>query len=175
MQVLSVDYPVVVKPGSFPVSEVNGGPSFHALLEDLQGPEFEAAVAAKFGIELSRRPIMVTVRGRCRRKDGRIHTDSETKIITALVYMNHIWTNDTGRLRLLRNKHDLEDMVAEVSPEWGTLVVFRRAHNSFHGHKPFVGERRAIQLNWVTDQAQVDHELARHRMSARLKRLIPFI
>ena len=27
----------------------------------------------------------------------------------------------------------------KVPPEWGTLLAFRRAENSFHGHKPFVG------------------------------------
>ncbi len=174
-QALSLDYPVVVKPGSYPASEVEYGPSFHALLDELQGPEFETAVEEKFGIELGGYPTMVTLRGRCQKKDGRIHTDSKSKIITALVYMNDGWKADCGRLRLLRSKDDLDDMVAEVSPEWGTLLIFRRADNSFHGHRPFVGERRSIQLNWVTDHAEVEREIARHRMSARVKRFVPFI
>ncbi|MHB8454397.1 MAG: 2OG-Fe(II) oxygenase [Acidiferrobacterales bacterium] len=172
---LSPDYPVVARPGSYPASEVAYGPSFRALLDELQGPEFETAVEEKFGIELGAYPTMVTLRGRCRKKDGRIHTDSKSKIITALVYMNEGWKSDCGRLRLLRSRHDLDDMVTEVSPEWGTLLVFRRTENSFHGHRPFVGERRSIQLNWVTDHAEVERQIARHRMSARVKRLIPFI
>ena len=117
---------------------------------------------------------MVTVRGRCQQKDGRIHTDTETKIITLLIYMNQSWDMDTGRLRLLRNADNLDDMITEVPPEWGTLLAFRRSDNSYHGHKPFVGERRTVQLNWVTDAGVVEHELARHRMSARLKQLNPF-
>lgn len=49
-------------------------------------------------------------------------------------------------------------------------MAFRRFDNSFHEHKPFEGERRVIQLTWVTDQHVVDRELARHTRSARLKK-----
>ena len=171
---LNKDFPDIAKPGSYPVSEVSFGTNFEALLEEIQGPEFQTAVEEKFGIDLTGRPTMVTVRGRCQQKDGRIHTDTETKIITVLIYMNQGWENETGRLRLLRSADDLSDMITEVPPEWGTLLAFRRSDNSYHGHKPFVGERRAIQLNWVTDVSVVEHELSRHRMSARLKRLNPF-
>ena len=93
---------------------------------------------------------MYTVRGFVREKDGSIHTDSTTKIITVLLYMNERWQEDAGRLRLLRGPDDLEDYVAEVPPYGGTLLVFRRADNSWHGHKPISGPRRAVQLNWVT-------------------------
>lgn len=171
---LNKDYPAIAKPGSYPVSEVEPGPEFNAFLRELQGPGFRAAIEEKFGIDLTGRPTMVTVRGHCQQKDGRIHTDTETKIITVLIYMNQGWENETGRLRLLRSADDLENMVAEVPPEWGTLLVFRRSDNSYHGHKPFVGERRVIQLNWVTEASVVEHELSRHRMSARLKQLNPF-
>jgi len=171
---LNADFPDITKPGSFPVSEVHCGARFEALLQEVQGPAFKAAVEEKFGVDLTDRPTMVTVRGRCQQKDGRIHTDTDTKIITVLIYMNQGWENETGRLRLLRSANDLNDMVAEVPPEWGTLLAFRRSDNSFHGHKPFVGERRAIQLNWVTDASVVEHELSRHRVSARLKQLNPF-
>lgn len=171
---LNTDFPRIAKPGSFPVSAVDYGPGFAALLDELQGPAFQAAVEQKFGIDLDGRPTLVTVRGRCQKKDGRIHTDTETKLITVLIYMNQAWGEESGRLRLLRGPDDLDDTVAEVPPEWGTLLAFRRSDNSYHGHKPFVGERRAIQLNWVTDAAVVEHELARHRMSARLKQLNPF-
>lgn len=173
-EALNKDFPDIAKPGSYPVSEVSFGPNFDALLAEIQGPDFQAAVEEKFGVDLNGRPTMVTVRGRCQQKDGRIHTDTETKIITVLIYMNQGWENETGRLRLLRSADDLSDMITEVPPEWGTLLAFRRSNNSYHGHKPFVGERRAIQLNWVTEASVVEHELSRHRMSARLKRLNPF-
>jgi hypothetical protein len=54
------------------------------------------------------------------------------------------------------------------------MVAFRRSEHSFHGHHPHNGERRSLQLNWVTDEAVVRRELSRHRWSARLKALNPF-
>ena len=173
-QTLDADFPRISKPGSFPVSELDYGPTFESLVAELRGPELEAAMSEKFGMDLSARPSMITIRGRSRKKDGQIHPDSASKLITVLVYMNDSWKSEGGRLRLLRSKDDLEDMVAEVPPDWGTLLAFRRADNSFHGHKPFEGERRTIQMNWVTEQRVVDRELARHKSSARIKRLIPF-
>ena len=115
---------------------------------------------------------MVTVRGRSRRKDGRIHTDSRTKIVTVLLYMNPAWTDPGGRLRLLRSSATLDDYAEEVVPELGTAAFFRCTERAWHGHTPFVGERRAIQLNWVTDESVVRREQARHGLSARLKRLL---
>jgi Rps23 Pro-64 3,4-dihydroxylase Tpa1-like proline 4-hydroxylase len=114
---------------------------------------------------------MYTVRGYVRERDGAIHTDSKTKIITVLLYMNERWQEDAGRLRLLRSPDNLDDYVAEVPPYGGTLLAFRRADNSWHGHKPISGQRRAIQLNWVTSQAVVDAEQNRHGFSTQLKRL----
>ena len=118
---------------------------------------------------------MVTVRGRSDGKDGRIHTDSATKIITLLLYLNPGWERPDGRLRLLRGADDLDDYAPEVAPLAGTMVAFRRSDRSFHGHRPHVGERRMLQLNWVTEPAVVRRELSRHRWSARLKALNPFL
>jgi Rps23 Pro-64 3,4-dihydroxylase Tpa1-like proline 4-hydroxylase len=44
-------------------------------------------------------------------KDGQIHTDTASKIIAVLVYMNEGWDPEGGRLRLLRGKNDLGDEV----------------------------------------------------------------
>lgn len=168
------DYPAVARPGSFPTSELQYGPAFRALLAELEGEAMRAAFAQKFGIDLARRPTMVTVRGRAQAKDGRIHTDSKTKIITVLIYMNGRWEAPGGRLRLLRGPDSLEDAIAEVPPDEGTLVAFQVTENSWHGHERFVGERRVIQLNWVTGDEVVRHEQARHRLSARVKKLFAF-
>ena len=91
--------------------------------------------------------------------------------MTALIYMNDSWESQTGRLRLVRSETDLNDVIAEVPPEQGTLLVFRNDPNAWHGFEPFSGPRRVIQLNWVTDASVVRREQARHRLSAFFKRL----
>src|SRR5260370_18138450 len=57
------DYPRIDSAGSFPVSELSFGPAFRALVDMLRGPEIRSAFADKFGIDLRRRPTLVTVRG----------------------------------------------------------------------------------------------------------------
>jgi SM-20-related protein len=171
---LFADFPMVRGPGSFPVDMVAYGPAFARLVAALTGAELQGAVEEKFGIDLSGRPTLLTVRGNSDGKDGHIHTDSATKIITLLLYMNPVWESAEGRLRLLRSPGDLDDYAIEVTPLAGTMLAFRRSERSFHGHRPHVGERRSLQLNWVTDGAVVRRELGRHRWSARLKALNPF-
>jgi hypothetical protein len=168
------DYPEISGPGSYPLSEVEFGPAFATLIDDLQTPEVERAFAEKFDIDLTGRPTMITVRGRCRARDGTIHTDTEDKLITVLVYLNTEWEDQGGRLRILRSGDDIEDYVSEVPPKAGTLLAFRRSDSSYHGHTSYEGERRVVQLNWVKDDRIVRRERSRHRVSARLKRLNPF-
>jgi hypothetical protein len=165
------DYPEVPGPGSHPPAELSIRGHFRALIDELLGPQFQSAIERKFGVDLAGRPTMYTVRGYVREKDGAIHTDSKTKIITVLLYMNERWQEDAGRLRLLRGPDDIDDYVVEVPPYGGTLLAFRRADNSWHGHKPISGRRRAIQLNWVTAQEVADAEQRRHRMSTKLKKV----
>jgi SM-20-related protein len=165
------DYPKVPGPGSHPPAELDIRGHFAALMDELHGSRFREAIERKFDINLTDRPTMYTVRGFVREKDGSIHTDSTTKIITVLLYMNERWQEDAGRLRLLRGPDNLDDYVAEVPPYGGTLLVFRRADNSWHGHKPTSGPRRAIQLNWVTSQDIVDGEQRRHQFSTRFKKI----
>ena len=50
---------------------------------------------------------------------------------------------------MLRSSSDIEDYAAEVPPLGGTVLAFRRTDTSYHGHKPFVGERRMVQMNYL--------------------------
>jgi SM-20-related protein len=169
------DYPPVPGAGSHPVSQVPVSGRFKAMLDELDGPAFRTAIEEKFGLDLSSRPTMFTVRGYCRgSRDGQIHTDSATKIITVLLYMNERWDKDGGRLRILRNGTDLNDFAEEVPPHGGTLLVFRRSDSSWHGHEPFDGPRRVIQMNWVTDTSVVRREQGRHGLAHAVKKLNPF-
>jgi hypothetical protein len=148
---------------------VQYGPSFKKLVEEIRGPEMTAVLADKFSIDLKNRPTMITVRGQTDANDGKIHTDSKTKLITVLLYMNGKWEKPGGRLRLLRSPDNLNDIVAEVPPDQGTLLVFKNQPNAWHGHEVYEGPRRAIQLNWVTGKGVVWREQLRHRLSALFK------
>jgi hypothetical protein len=169
---INADYPRIEEPGSFPAGGLTFGPAFHSLLHALTGPELRGAFEEKFRIDLTGRPATVTVRGRCGTRDGHIHTDAASKLLTVLIYMNPRWEEPGGRLRLLRSSDDLDDVLVEVPPTEGTLVAFRRSDNSFHGHKPFVGPRRVVQLNWVTDRLTARREVLRHHVSAWMKKLL---
>lgn len=167
------DYPDVPGGGSHYGSTLNIKGRFKALMDEIQGPAFQKAMEEKFDFDLSDRPITYTVRGYCRAKDGSIHTDSKTKIFTVLLYLNDLnWKNDGGRLRLLNSGDNLEDYFAEVEPKGGTLLVFKRADNSWHGHHPFEGPRRAIQINWLTDEAALRREEGRRGIITRVKGML---
>jgi hypothetical protein len=171
---IRADFPDIHEPGIFPLSELTYGPVFARLIDDIASTEFEDVISEHFGIELSNKPLMITVRGRAQEKDGRIHTDSKLKLVTCLLYLNDLWDESGGRLRLLRKPDDIEDFIAEIPPSGGTLVSFLRSENSWHGHKPYLGERRYVMFNWMTSQMALDREYGRHRFSAKLKQLNPF-
>jgi len=172
---INADYPQIASPGSFPTDQLVFGKAFQALLDELESDRFREAFARKFAIDLSGRPTITTVRGRCDPSDGKIHTDSKTKIITVLIYMNPSWEQPGGRLRLLRSAHNLGDMIVEVPPVAGTLLAFKRSNNSWHGHEPFSGERRVIQFNWLTSQGNRQIAMLRHQTSASFKRVLQMI
>jgi SM-20-related protein len=171
---IAADFPVVERPGSFPLDTFALRPAFARLVAELEGPDLRRAIAEKFALDLEGRPTLLTLRAHGDLKDGRIHTDSASKIVTLLLYMNPIWERSEGRLRVLHGPADLDDYAVEVAPLLGTMLAFRRSERSFHGHHAHRGERRLLQLNWVTDARVVEHELSRHRWSARLKALNPF-
>ena len=62
---IAADFPEVAKAGSFPLPSLDYGPAFEALVDSLTSPEMTRIVGEKFGIDLSGRPTMATVRGRC--------------------------------------------------------------------------------------------------------------
>ena len=167
------NYPDIMKGGSYPLDTVSVSQPLQALIDAMDGPAFEAAIEKKFGVSLQGQPKMYSLRGYCRRTDGKIHTDSRDKIITVLLYLNRDWNEEGGKLRMLRSGSDLDDYAEEVPPDNGTLLVFKRSTNSWHGHEPYEGPRRAVQMNWVTDDGVVAYEQRRHRLSSTIKKLNP--
>ncbi len=168
------DLPAMSSGGSFPPNSLRLGPQAAVLMAEMQGPALRSAIAAKFGLDLADAPVMATLRGQTREKDGRIHRDSQAKRVTVLLYLNPesaAWSRQEGCLRLLRGPDDLEDYAVEVPPTNGTLLVFPNGPATWHGHKTFVGRRYAIQLNYMTADSKARSELRRHRVSALVKRL----
>lgn len=164
------DFPRIENGGSYTLEDLQSGPAFSALIEELNGPEFRRLISEKLDMDLSQLPMIVTLRGVSRAKDGRIHTDSKSKIATILIYFNEPWTAATGRLRIL-NSNNMDDMADEVTPNAGTLLAFRVTDNCWHGYPPFEGVRRSIQINFVADDAAVKKHHHRHGWTARIKSL----
>jgi SM-20-related protein len=162
-------FPPLVSGGSFAIESLEAGMVIKEVIDELDSPRFEKLIEQKFGIELAGRPKMYSLRGHTRAKDGRIHHDSKDKIITVLLYLNRDWPHESGRLRLLRDQTSLNNYVVEVPADNGTLLVFKRSNTSWHGHFPYVGQRRALQMNWVTGAGSKIWHRLRHSLSARIK------
>ena len=158
--------------GSYPLEEVESTKALDEVIAELDSPAFERAIERKFDVALSGKPKMYSLRGYCRATDGKIHTDSKDKIITVLLYLNDGWQDGGGRLRLLRGGTDLNDFAAEVPPDNGTLLVFKRSEKSWHGHGSFEGVRRSIQMNWMVSEGKRGFHKLRHQISAKLKKLV---
>jgi SM-20-related protein len=60
-------------------------------------------------------------------------------------------------------------MTAEISPVMGSCFGFRRADNSWHGHKPFAGERRVVQITWLRDASELERKKKRNSMAQFFK------
>jgi SM-20-related protein len=172
LDALNRDFPVIEGPGNVPPEGLDYGPTFAALLGELYGEALRERFAAKFGLDLEGAEATIAVRRHCEATDGHIHTDNRAKLITVLLYFNEDWPHEGGRLRMLRSAGDLDDYAAEVVPAGGNLLAFRRADNSFHGHKRFVGERRILQLSFSRPSVLVDAQRRIGRLTKPIRRLL---
>ena len=160
-----------LKGGSYPLDAIKPSAALQDVIDEMDGPAFEKAIEDKFAVKLAGMPKMYSLRGYCRTSDGKIHTDSKDKIVTVLLYLNDAWTHEHGKLRLLRGGNDLSDYAEEVPPDQGTLLIFKRSDKSWHGHGPFEGVRRSIQMNWMVSEGRRGFHSLRHKLSAKLKSL----
>jgi hypothetical protein len=174
---LKADYPDLKEPGFFTETDISERVhgAFAKLLQDLKNPEVSKIVSEKLDIDLVDKPKMITIRKISAAKDGRIHTDGEAKIATMLTYLNDKWDGTAaGCLRVLRNEKSFEDYVEQISPLTGTVFAFRRSDGSWHGHTPFVGERRVVQMTWLRSEADVARKEKRGALSHNLKKMFRF-
>jgi len=160
---VNADYPAIDTATNHDLADLHYGAQFSTFLGELQTNAFRQALGDKFGVDLAHCPTTITVRKYCEQSDGNIHTDHWSKVITVLVYFNERWEGEGGCLRMLRSGHDLEDYTAEVKPLGGQLLAFRRTDHSWHGHRPFVGERRMLQYNFLSSSklAQLSQKVNR--------------
>ncbi len=172
LEALNRDFPRIDGPGNASPAGLQYGPAFAALLDELQGGALRTRFATKFGIALEGAEATIAVRRHCEATDGNIHTDHRAKLITVLFYFNEEWPHPGGRLRMLRSASNIEDYAAEVMPAGGAMLAFRRTDNSFHGHKPFVGERRILQLSYARPSTLVDYQRRIGRLTKPIRRLL---
>ena len=166
---ISEHFPDILTGGSYPLESLKLHPKFDALMCAIRSDKMSEIVGKKMGMNLNNLSTTLTVRGHCEQKNGKPHVDSRNKLVTVLIYLNQKeWDTQEGKLRLL-NSDKLEDYFAEIEPTMGTMLVFKCTDNAWHGHLPFVGHRRAIQLNWVKSAKHSIWENTRHRLSAFFK------
>ncbi|WP_323843870.1 2OG-Fe(II) oxygenase [Microbulbifer magnicolonia] len=174
MPSLLEDFPQLKGAGYLPHEKTQCGESVNALIDQLVEPAFADAIGANLGIDqLSQYPTYVSISRSLKKRHGNIHTDGKSKVATALLYLNPEWTLDgNGCLRFLNRIDDYEDMVVpEIKPAYGTLVAFKRAENSFHGHLPFEGQRLVIQIAWLVSAADKERKARAGKLSHTLKRI----
>jgi hypothetical protein len=167
---LKRDFPAIEKPGYLTVDEVALKGRFKTLIEELESPDFTEVISRKWGRDMHPYPRLTTIMKRSQPKYGAIHTDGPSKVMTMLVYMNDDWGADTGgRLRILYDGEHFEPYAVEVPPTMGTVFGFLRADNSWHGHRPFTGERKVIQIAWVRDAKELERKKSRNKVAQFFK------
>jgi hypothetical protein len=171
---LDRDFPKYASAGFFPYDPADCGPSVNALIRDMIAPDFASAIGRRLGIDdLGRYPTLVTLCRLLNKRHGTIHTDSRSKIATALIYLNPQWPDTSeGCLRFLHRIDDIDSVIApELTPLYGEFAVFKRCDNSFHGHLPYEGERRVIQVAWLTSEEEKLRKTRRGKFSRTFKKI----
>lgn len=169
---LARDFPRWRSAGYFPHRARECGPSINRLVEEISSPAFADALGERLGFPgLGSYPLLVTLCRSLNHRHGTIHTDSRSKIVTALLYLNDNWpVTSAGCLRFLGRADDIDALLApEIQPIYGTLAAFRRTDNSFHGHLPWAGERRVIQAAWLTSEEEKRRKTHRATLSRLVK------
>jgi hypothetical protein len=169
------DFPNYPEAGFFPHKVEDCGQSVNALIAEIVAPAFADALGDRLGVpNMSKLPALVTLCSRLNRRHGTIHTDSKSKVLTALVYLSTDWPHGSpGCLRFLKSIDDIESMVVpELLPVYGNLAAFKRADNSFHGHLPHEGERMVVQIAWLTSEEELLRKQKRGSYTHWFKKLL---
>ncbi len=173
-RMLRDDFPDYKEAGFFPWEPGQCGASINRLIEQATAPAMVKALSQRLGIDnLDGYPTLVTICRHLNKRHGTIHTDSRSKVATALIYLNEEWPDTSaGCLRFLERIDDIDAMLApEVKPLYGELAMFKRCDNSFHGHLPWEGERRVIQIAWLVSEEAKARKTQRGKFSRLFKKI----
>ncbi len=163
-------FPNLRNPGYLTLSDDALAGAFGELIETVQGQDFAGAVSDALSFEVRRRPTLVTVMSQCQKSAGRIHTDGKSKLATFLLYLNTEWpAGHVGSVRALNGQDDMEDYAAEVPPLFGNFFAFVRSDHSWHGHLPFAGPRRVVQVTWLDSEDAVKRKQRNNSVAQALK------
>ncbi len=168
------DFPRYSGAGFFPYAKEDCGPSINRLIVELTEPAVAREIGTRLGIDnLGSYPTLVTLCRSLNKRHGTIHTDSRSKVATALLYLNDSWPDTSdGCFRFLNSIDNIDNIAApEIKPLYGNLAVFRRSENSFHGHLPYEGERMVIQVAWLINEEAKLRKTKRGRFSRLFKKL----
>ena len=167
-QKIATDFPNIDKGGSFPSDSVSYGESIQSLIDCLEGDKMRSILESKFQVDLTDKPVVSTFRGYSRIKEAKIHSDSKTKVITVLLYLNENWDESNGLLRMLKEKNNIDNYITEIPASMGSMVAFKVTNNCWHGFIPYEGKRCSIQLNYLYKGALSQHKI-RHKLSSFFK------
>jgi SM-20-related protein len=171
---LERDFPDISITGFVPPEAYPAGEAFNELVADVTSREMAQLLSDKFGMDLVSKPTLVTVRKWSENAAGRPHTDGVDKLLTALIYLNGDWASDKGCLRILPSEDINSPDAREIKPTFGNFVAFQRSDHSWHGHLPFKGERRVLQIAWCVSEAAIARKRKAHAQSSFLKRVLSF-
>lgn len=167
-------FPRYREAGFFPWQREECKDPINDLIDQLVSHEFASALGARLGIpNLACYPVLVILCRHLNRRHGTIHTDSRSKIATALLYLSPDWPHGSAAcLRFLQSIDDIDAVLApEIAPVYGTLAAFRRTDNSFHGHLPHQGERPVIQVAWLVSEEAKARKTRRGGVTRTVKKL----
>lgn len=174
IDVLERDFPQLKNAGYLTLREITPEGEFATFLDELAGAEVADAVSNLLQFDLRDRPRLITIMRHCPKRAGRIHTDGKVKLATMLVYFNRTWpAGSAGAVRVLRREDNFEDYVAEVVPTMGNFLGFLRSDSSWHGHLPFEGERKVVQITWLESEEAVERKKRNNALAQALKSLWP--
>ncbi len=164
------DAPEIPYRGSYAMRQLDFGPSFDAVLNDLRSDRFRRLVENKLEMDLSGCPASIVMMGNTTGayNEGYSHPDSKHKIVTVILGFSREWPYERGQFRILAS-NDREDCAFEFPPEFGKMVMFRVCDHSWHGFLPQKGKRMSLQLCYVDSDWYARREEWRHSVSALAK------